>query len=283
MPLAAAGMVASADVTLPSPGRIARTTVYDRIGVGYSSARRPDPRWAAAIREAVGAATSVVNIGAGTGAYEPTDLRVVAVEPSAVMRAQRAGDAAECLAGRAEQLPLCSGSFDVAMAVLTIHHWVDLDAGIREMLRVAERFVVVTYDMEVQANYWFTRDYVPEIASAERSRVPPVRRLVGLFGGCRVQKLPVWHDFTDGFMTAFWRRPHAYLDPDRRRACSAFALTDAAAVERGVAKLRTDLQSGAWMRTYGHLLARDRIDAGFRMLTGTSPHARTALRGQGGT
>ncbi len=247
--------------------------VYDRIGVGYSAVRRPDRRWAQIIRASLGDARTVLNVGAGSGAYEPADVRVVAVEPSLEMRAQRDRDAAPCVIGRAESLPFDDQAFDAVQAVLTVHHWSDLEGGVSELLRVASRFAVVTYDMDVQAGFWFTRDYVPEIAEAERSRVPSLDRLTALLGPCEVTELPVWHDFTDGFMTAFWRRPEAYLDPMMRRACSAFALTDTEAIERGVERLRDDLASGTWHRRYADMVMRDRIDAGFRLLTGTSPQA----------
>ncbi|MER7667490.1 class I SAM-dependent methyltransferase [Kitasatospora sp. NPDC096128] len=272
--------------TAPTAPTAPAAPVYDRIGVGYSAVRRPDPRWAQAVRAALGDARSVLNVGAGSGAYEPTDLTVVAVEPSLEMRAQRPADAAPCVVGRAESLPFDDQAFDAVQAVLTVHHWTDLAGGVAELLRVASRFAVVTYDMDVQAGFWFTRDYVPEIAEAERSRVPSLHRITELLGPCEVTELPVWHDFTDGFMTAFWRRPEAYLDPMMRRACSAFALTDQAAVERGVERLRADLDSGAWHRRYADLVTRDRIDAGFRLITGSSPYAtghRRTTAGQGAT
>lgn len=151
--------------------------VYDRIGIGYSTVRRPDPRWAAAIRASLGGARTVLNLGAGSGAYEPDGVRLIAIEPSREMRAQRGAGSAPCIAGQVESLPFDDQSFDVVMAVLTVHHWADLDTGIRELLRVAHRFAVVSYDMDVQADYWFTRDYVPEIAEAERSRVPSLERV----------------------------------------------------------------------------------------------------------
>ncbi|MEU3404628.1 class I SAM-dependent methyltransferase [Streptomyces sp. NPDC006670] len=251
----------------------AHAPVYDRIGVGYSSVRRPDPRWAAQIEASLGDARTVLNLGAGTGAYEPEGRTLVAVEPSLRMRAQRGPLAAPCVVASAERLPFDDQSFDAVMAVLTVHHWTDLEAGIAELQRVARRFSIVTYDMDVQRNFWFTRDYVPEIAEAECSRVPPLERLTKLLGPCDVAELPVWHDFTDGFMTAFWRRPEAYLDPATRRACSAFALTDEQAVDRGVSRLRDDLASGEWHRRYADLATRDHIDAGFRLLTGESVHA----------
>ncbi|WP_251091456.1 class I SAM-dependent methyltransferase [Streptomyces sp. Caat 7-52] len=254
---------------------------YNRIGVGYSAVRRPDKRWADTIRAALGDARTVVNLGAGSGAYEPTDMQIVAVEPSREMRSQRGPDAAPCVIARAESLPFDDQAFDAAMAVLTVHHWSDLEAGVSELLRVAERFAIVTYDMDVQADYWFTRDYVPEIAQAERSRVPALEHLTSLLGPCDITELPVWRDFTDGFMTAFWARPEAYLDAETRRACSAFSLTDPEAVERGVSRLREDLASGEWQRRYADLADRSAIDAGFRLVTGTSPHARARLGGAG--
>ncbi|MFF1560695.1 class I SAM-dependent methyltransferase [Streptomyces sp. NPDC058279] len=250
--------------------------VYDRIGIGYSSVRRPDPRWAELIHGALGDARTVLNVGAGSGAYEPAGVRLVSVEPSREMRAQRPADAAPCVAAGAEHLPFDDQSFDAVMAVLTVHHWSDLEAGIAELQRVARRFAIVTYDMDVQGDFWFTRDYVPEIADAERSRVPSMERLTSLLGPCEVTELPVWHDFTDGFMTAFWRRPTAYLDPATRRACSAFALTDQVAVARGVARLEEDLASGVWQSRYADLLDREAIDTGFRLVTGVSPHAADA-------
>ncbi|MET9800111.1 class I SAM-dependent methyltransferase [Streptomyces sp. NPDC006368] len=261
----------TASATVPTTQGTA--AVYDRIGIGYSSVRRPDPRWAAVIRAALGDARTVLNVGAGSGAYEPTDVTLLSVEPSQEMRAQRPAGSAPCVAASAEHLPFDDQSFDAAMAVLTVHHWSDLKAGLAELQRVAARFAIVTYDMDVQENFWFTRDYVPEIAAAERSRVPSMERLTELLGPCEVIELPVWHDFTDGFMTAFWRRPTAYLDPATRRACSAFALTSQSAVARGVARLEEDLASGAWQRRYADLWDRDHIDAGFRLVTGVSPHA----------
>jgi SAM-dependent methyltransferase len=265
---------ATADAATTPFDRAGSAALYDRIGIGYTAVRRPDPRWAAAIGAAVGGARTVVNIGAGAGAYEPVGPRVVAVEPSAEMRAQRGPSRTVQVAARAEGLPFADRTFDVAMAVLTVHHWKDLRAGLAELSRVADRFVIVTYDMDVQGEFWLTRDYIPQIAQAERGRVPSIGKLVALLGSGEVRVLPVWHDHADGFMTAFWRRPEAYLDPLRRRSCSAFALTDRRAVEAGIARLRADLRSGEWARRYRQLSARDHIDAGFRLIVGRSAGGR---------
>src|SRR5262249_49676324 len=63
--------------------------LYDRIGRGYTTTRRPDPRIAAAIGAALGDARTVINVGAGAGAYEPSERRIVAIEPSTAMIRQR--------------------------------------------------------------------------------------------------------------------------------------------------------------------------------------------------
>ena len=111
-------------------------TLYNRIGDRYALRRQPDPRIAARILEGLGAATSVVNVSAGTGSYEPTDRRVVAVEPSEVMIRQRPAHAAPVVRAVAEALPFRDDEFDAALAVLTIHHWTDLARGLAELRRV---------------------------------------------------------------------------------------------------------------------------------------------------
>ena len=120
--------------------------LYDAIGGAYTATRRTEPRIAAQVWDALGDARTVLNVGAGTGSYEPPDRDVTAVEPSAVMRAQRPEGAAPCVAAAAESLPFEDQSFDAAMAVSTVHHWQDPIAGLREMRRVARRVVVFTYD-----------------------------------------------------------------------------------------------------------------------------------------
>src|SRR5437870_11721561 len=141
--------------------------LYDTIGTTYTATRRTEPRIAASIWAALGDARTVLNVGAGTGSYEPADRDVTAVEPSAVMRAQRPAGAAPCVAAAAESLPFEDQSFDAAMAFSTIHHWPDPIAGLREMPRVARRVVVFTADPSDSAwrrRFWLTRAYLPEVA-----------------------------------------------------------------------------------------------------------------------
>jgi SAM-dependent methyltransferase len=206
----------------------------------------------------------VVNVGAGTGSYEPVDRAVVAVEPSSVMLAQRPAGAAPAVRGAAEHLPLPDGAVDVAMAVLTVHHWDDWRAGLRELQRVGRRQVVVTFDPAVHADTWIIRDYVPEIGELDAGRIPHAAIVEALHA--RVVDLPLTREFADGLLGAFWCRPWAYLDPEVRSRMSGFVQVDRGAVDRAMERLADDLRSGAWERRYPELAGRAAHDAGFRLL-----------------
>jgi SAM-dependent methyltransferase len=213
---------------------------------------------------ALGGARTVVNVGAGTGSYEPADRAVVAVEPSGVMLAQRPAGAAPAVRAVAEHLPLGDGVADAALAVLTVHHWSDWWAGLAELRRVAARQVIVTFDPGVSADQWVIRDYVPEIADLDAGRVPYAAMVDAL--GAEVSVLPVGRAFPDGLLGAFWCRPEAYLDPVVRSRMSGFAQVDPAAVDRGMARLAEDLRTGEWARRNAGLDTLDEYDAGFRLL-----------------
>jgi ubiquinone/menaquinone biosynthesis C-methylase UbiE len=240
---------------------------YDEIGIDYGAVRRADPRIAAAIHEALGDARSVVNVGAGAGSYEPADREVVAVEPSAVMIAQRPPGAAPVVVGTAEALPFEDGSFDAAMAVLTVQHWHDVARGLAEMSRVARRrLVVVTMDVDVLADLWIIRDYVPETLAAQAQRFPSIASLVAALPEARASVLPVPCDCADGFMAAFWGRPEAYLDPRVRAATSPWHRVSPEVLDRALARLRRDLESGEWDERHGELRARPSLDVGLRLV-----------------
>jgi SAM-dependent methyltransferase len=241
-----------------------RSPTYDRIGVGYRSRRLPDPRLAAAIHEAIGEAETVLNVGAGAGSYEPANGSVVALEPSGVMLAQHSGR--RRVQGGAEHLPFSDGTFDVAMAILTVHHWNDLNAGLEELRRVARRQVVFTWDPGFERKLWVTTDYVPAIDALETSRFTPLNILVDALEAHTVVPFEIPHDFTDGFQAAFWRRPEMYLDPEVRAASSTFASLPPEVVDPGIEQLRTDLETGKWKETYQELLTLDRIDFGHRIV-----------------
>jgi SAM-dependent methyltransferase len=236
--------------------------------VYYSTTRRTDPRVAAPIHAALGAATRVVNIGAGTGSYEPTDCDVVAVEPSRTMLAQRASRAAPAVRGVAEALPFPDDAFDAALAVLTVHHWADLERGLREMKRVASRQVIFCFEPTFANSLWLITDYYPEIRElGSEQAAPGTERLAQTLSVQSVVPVPVPWDCVDGFGGSFWNRPEAYLDPVVQAGMSSFAQFDPAVRARGDARLREDLDSGAWDAKYGHLRAKTEIDLGYRLVT----------------
>ncbi len=243
---------------------------YDRIGVGYAAIRLPDPRLAEMIARAIGDAETVVNVGAGTGSYEPPDRAVVALEPSSVMLAQHRGN--RRVQGTAEQLPFDDATFDVAMAILTVHHWEDLDRGLAELRRVSRRQVIFTWDPDHRPQLWIAADYVPAIHAMEAARFAFVPHIVSALGAHTVSTFEIPHNFTDGFQAAFWRRPEMYLDPTIRSASSTFASLPRDKVEPGIERLRRDLASGDWQRKYGDLLSRERVDYGYRLIVAGEGH-----------
>jgi SAM-dependent methyltransferase len=240
------------------------TEAYDRIGTSYARTRREDPRIAARIRAALGDASTVVNVGAGTGSYEPADLDVVAVEPSATMIAQRPPGAAPCVQAGAEALPFGDGAFDAAMAVLTVHHWGDLAVGLAELRRVArDRVVVLTWDPAFARAHWLVDEYLPQFAEKDAGRFLSPEAVAAALGGARVEPVPIPHDCRDGFLGAFWRRPAAYLDPEVRAGMSVFHFPGAA---DGLGRLAADLDSGAWAERHAGLLSLDELDLGYRLV-----------------
>ncbi|MEU9335616.1 MerR family transcriptional regulator [Streptomyces sp. NPDC048290] len=241
--------------------------LYDAIGGAYPATRRTDPRIAARIWDALGDARTVLNVGAGTGSYEPADREVTAVEPSAVMRGQRPDGAAPCVAAAAERLPFPDRSFDAAMAVSTVHHWADPLAGLRELRRVARRVVVLTFDTDEpgwQDRFWLTRDYLPEFADV-LAGFPPLAGMAEALDA-RAEPVPVPWDCADGLFEAYWRRPDAYLEERVRRAMSVWTRVGREAEERAVRGLGDDLASGRWAARNGGLTGLDAADLGLRLL-----------------
>lgn len=237
--------------------------LYDDLGVGYRQRRRPDPRIARAVEAALGPGR-VVNVGAGAGSYEPAGC-VVAVEPSRVMIAQRPAGAASCVQARAEQLPFADGAFDAALAVLTLHHWDDPATGLRELRRVSRRQVVLTWDPSVSQGFWLLRDYFPEIPAAEAG-LAALPALLAAWPAAVVRVVPVPADCVDGFLAAYWHRPAEYLEPAARAAISAFARLPDEVLQRGLARLRADLDSGRWEERNAELLGRPELDCGYRLV-----------------
>ncbi len=240
---------------------------YDKIGIGYALTRLSDPRIADRIVRALGDSASVVNVGAGTGSYEPRDRRVVAVEPSAIMIRQRPAGSAPVVQGTAESLPLVDGAVDSALATLTVHHWADPSRGFAEMRRVARRRVVIlTWDQQVWESFWLVREYLPCIRDVDRRRAVAIADIVSALGECQIIPVPIPHDCIDGFHGAFWRRPEAYLDPRVRSGISTYGILPPDERDEGLGRLAADIQSGAWGDRHRDLADLDELDLGYRLV-----------------
>jgi SAM-dependent methyltransferase len=247
---------------------------YDTIGKDYASLRREDPRLRARIHAALGAARTVVNVGAGAGSYEPRDRHVVAVEPSDVMAAQRPRELAPAIRASAGSLPLRDGAVDAAMAIITIHHWdADRERGVRELRRVSRGPVVIlTYDPRVSNAMWLMADYLPELEALDRSIFPLPETLAEWLGGSvSVEPVPIPRDTSDWMLGSFWAHPERLLDPNARAVTSGLARMDKDVIDRLVARVGSDLADGTWDARYGALRALDEYDAGLRLVVASPP------------
>ena len=239
------------------------TEVYDRIGLNYAERRRPDPRIQRLIDRAIRGRRRVLNVGAGTGSYEPRNRLVVAVEPSITMIRQRPNGAAPVVQATAAALPFADGRFDAALAILTIHHWADWRRGLRELARAARRVVLLTWD-PAAGSFWLTRDYFPELLAGDCAIFPSLDAIGRELGPIATQAVPIPYDCADGFLGAYWRRPDAYLKASVRAAISTFA--KAPRLDTGLGRLRDDIGSGAWHRRNASILREDALDLGYRLV-----------------
>lgn len=223
----------------------------------------PDTRIAAAIWREIGNRQRILNLGAGVGAYEPSDRDVVALEPSQVMISQRPANAAPVVQGRAECLPFKDNAFDVALAILTIHHWLDIEKGLHEAIRVAQKRLILLTWIGFVENFWLT-DYLPQIKEIDEPLFPSIAGLEKILDPVRVLPIPIPHDCTDGFLCAYWRRPHFYLDETARSAISTFSRIQN--IHGGLQRLEKDLESGLWQQRYQYLLNKEQMDFGYRLV-----------------
>ena len=240
--------------------------VYDRIGRQYTTNRRADPRWEAIVAEQIGDAQRIVNVGAGTGSYEPAGRAVVAIEPSSVMLEQRVAGTAPAVRAVAADLPVVAGWADVVMATLTVHHWSDWERGLAELCRVAPRRVVFAIDFEVHSQFWLLQEYLPEVLEHTLQCAPDAGVIAAAISATTSIDMPVYRDLQDGVLGAYWCRPEQYLDHRVRANNSGTALAHPETTALGIARLEADLASGAWHERHGDLAERGSIDMGYRLL-----------------
>ena len=235
--------------------------IYDNIGINYTGTRRTDPKIAEQIYAKLHGAQSIVNIGAGTGSYEPEHIDLVAVEPSAEMIAQRKKDAAPVVKAFADHLPFEDHSFTHAMTVLSMHHWKNRAEAFKEINRVTkQRFLAITWNPKHDC-FWLTRDYFPEIYEEDINIFPAMEELYRHFDEVEISPLMIPEDCKDGFLAAYWKRPEAYLNDGVRQAISAFAkMKDPS---KGLRELKNDLESGKWKDKNQSILDKESLDVGY--------------------
>jgi SAM-dependent methyltransferase len=243
------------------------STRYDQIGTSYTRTRRTEPRIAARLHAALGDGHRVLNVGAGTGNYEPADRQVIAVEPSPTMIAQRPAGSAPVVRAFAEALPFPDNSFDASLAVFTVHHWPDAQRGLRELRRVARRQVFLSFDSGFDHDFWLVTDYFPEITALDTEQTcQSAAEIARVLEVHHVEPVPVPADCIDGFAACYWNRPEAYADPDVQAGISCLAMLDSDVLARGTRQLRDDLASGAWDERYGHLRELEEFDVGYQLV-----------------
>lgn len=247
---------------------------YDQFGNQYSTFRRTDPIIAKLIHAELGDSKTVLNVGAGTGSYEPEDRNVIAVEPSAIMRSQRPAHLVPPIACSAEALPFDNNSFDAAMSFLSLHHWSDPEKGLREIRRVTKGPVlIVTFDPDDIPKFWLY-DYLPEIIELDKQRFPSINFITHSLGGkCTIKPIPVPHDCIDGIQEAFYARPEAFLNPEIRKSQSAWHLLPAGVEERAIKALEQDLNSGDWDRRYGEYRSMLQFTCALRLIISHRPNS----------
>lgn len=242
---------------------------YSGLAESYYRHRQPDPRIAKCVHHALGNARTVLNVGAGTGSYEPVDREVVAVEPSDSMRAQRPAHLTRAIDAVAEALPFPDDFFDASMTTFSVHQWRDFRLGLREMRRVTRGPVLVLTCDGAEVSHFWLNDYAHAVLEVEARRYPPIGEIAEQLGDhSTVLSVPIPLHCTDGFNEAYYGRPERLLDTTVRGACSAWGFLDPAAVATFEARLRRDLTTGVWDAKYGHLRAQAEFDGSLRLIVG---------------
>jgi hypothetical protein len=154
------------------------------------------------------------------------------------------------------------------MGVYSDFRWSDRARGIAEMIRVARHSVVLlTVDSATADSYWLIRDYFPE----GRELFAPLSDLLAVLPGATAQPVMIPEDCHDGFVQAFWKRPHALLDPDVRSSMALFGRMPSDQVGRRIQRLRSDLEDGTWRERNHMLLDAPSADRAHRPVVWTRP------------
>jgi ubiquinone/menaquinone biosynthesis C-methylase UbiE len=254
-------------------------TLYDSIGKNYNSTRQPDKRIVAELISLLDLPTgsTIADIGAGTGNYSNAiakqGYQIIAIEPSEVMQCQRQHHPhVSWITASAEQIPLADQAVDGALVMLALHHFNDLEQGIREISRITKsgKLVIFAFEQEKISNFWLT-NYFPYFTRNTLTTFPSTKKIASLIKQITQQEtaiipflLPV--DLSDSFAASGWCKPEVYLDDQVRRGISTFAKMPTNELEAGLKRLKIDIDNGFWLQKYGHLLNQKEYDGGYRVL-----------------
>jgi ubiquinone/menaquinone biosynthesis C-methylase UbiE len=252
--------------------------IYDTIGENYNENRAADPHILRNIVELLDLqqGSLIADIGAGTGNYSNAlaDLgyRVTAIEPSKVMCNQaKPHKKVSWLESTAESIPLKDNSVNGIIAILCIHHFSNLVNAAKEFHRICPGgpVVVLTYDPRKGNKFWFN-EYFPEIYKQEFEYFPAIDEVADILADREwktiVRDFPLPHDLADKNMHSGWNRPEIYFSEQMRLNTSGFARAQKSEVEKGLSRLKQDLNSGFWDAKYGYLRQQTELKTGFMFI-----------------
>lgn len=254
-------------------------TLYDSIGKNYNATRKPDPRIVRRLLDLLDLpqSSTIADLGAGTGNYSRAianqGYEVLAIEPSKVMRQQATSHPlVSWIAGSAESIPLEDRSVDGVVVMLALHHFSNLEQGLREISRISKRgkMVLFAFEQAKIPEFWLT-DYFPDFIGDTLATFPSTQdigRAIEQISQKEVEIIPYFvpPNLSDLFAASGWRRPEIYLDSQVRQGISSFSKMPINELKAGLDRLQADLESGAWTEKYGYLKAQNEYDAGYRIL-----------------
>lgn len=233
---------------------------YDKIGKNYNQTRKADAYLADRFFHHLSPFPNgkYLDIGCGTGNYtialNQKGVDFVGVDPSNEMlsKAKAKSNNVEWKIGKSENIPLENEAVNGILASLTIHHWTDLNKAFIELNRVLKPFgkiVIFTSTPDQMKGYWLNY-YFPKMLEDSSKQMPAfdvIKKAMktGRFEIIETEKYFVREDLEDMFLYSGKQNPKLYLNPQIRQGISSFSdLANAVEAEKGLHKLKTDIETG---------------------------------------